>query len=57
MAADIDGWYREGNRTATIGRTLSDRGAVKAEKANMDRCHHLRVTCQDLEPRRRNTGI
>lgn len=48
MSSDIDRWYREGNRQATVERTLVELGAVEDQKADMDRRHHARVSCQDL---------
>lgn len=48
MTTDIDRWYREGNRQATIERTLVELSAVEEQKGDMDRRHHMRVNCQDL---------
>ncbi|EGY14139.1 uncharacterized protein VDAG_05303 [Verticillium dahliae VdLs.17] len=48
MTTDIDRWYREGNRQATIERTLIELTAVEDQKADMEHRHQARVLCQDL---------
>ncbi|CRK13651.1 hypothetical protein BN1708_010886, partial [Verticillium longisporum] len=51
MTTDIDRWYREGNRQATIERTLIELTAVEDQKADMEHRHQARVLCQDLAAR------
>ncbi|ROT43808.1 hypothetical protein SODALDRAFT_269484 [Sodiomyces alkalinus F11] len=48
MTMDVERWSREGNRQATIERTLMDLAVVRHQKEDMDHKHMARVNCQDL---------